>query len=263
MSGLNCHFVSRFLTRPWEYGQRQLSYFDFDEGLVRSCSSRRLFAVIGANTAEVEARLNQVVETPISAAIARLVDTQVEPEELLEWPLFRALSLLLMLQPLRSSGLGERAERLEKTITRTDAELDELARAAQVSYQLGRITVRNDAPLLYPAAGFFPLVARRDDGVYGTAIAIPVGGRHVFIAVPRSMDWGSSTPQWSANGARFVANASVGTSSRVAIPPSARNEPQRVETLIRRMRNELQELIALCRERNEALDRLNAEFGLS
>jgi hypothetical protein len=261
MPGLNCHFVSRFLTRPWEYDQRQLSYFDFDDGVVRSCSSRSLFAVTGANTADVEARLNQVIETPIAAAMTRLVDPQSDPEELLDWPLFRALSLLLMLQPLRPSGRTEYAERLEETITRTDAELDGFARAAHATYQLGRITARSDAPLLYPAAGYFPLIARRDDGVYGSAIAIPVSRRHVFIAVPRSLDWESSTSQWAANGAGFVANASVGTSSRVVIPSSAMNDPQRAEALIREMRSESQHLLALCRERNATLDGLNAACG--
>jgi hypothetical protein len=119
-SGLNCHFVSRFLTTPWEYGKRQLSYFDFDDGKVRSVSSRTLFAETGANTREVEARLNRIVETPISSAMARLTDMRGESEELLEWPLFRAISLLLMLQPLRSSGRSDHAGRLEETLTRSD-----------------------------------------------------------------------------------------------------------------------------------------------
>src|SRR3972149_2504776 len=131
VSGLNCHFVSRFLTRSWGYGPRQLSFFDFDEGTLRSCSSRSLFATSGTNSAEVETRLNRVVETPISTAIAKLVGQQVQPEGLLDWPLFRALSLLLILQPLRGSGRPEHAQRSEQTITRTDAELDEIARAAQ------------------------------------------------------------------------------------------------------------------------------------
>jgi hypothetical protein len=195
LAGLNCHFVSRFLTTPWEHGQRQLWYYDFAGDEVRSSSSRSLFAVGGANTLKVEARLNQVIETPISMAIARLVDSN---HELLEWPVFRAVSLLLMLQPLRSSKRPEHAERLEETVTRTDAELDEFASAAQASYQIGRVTVRNDAPLLFPAAGFFPLVGRNDDGTWGMAIALPVGGRHVFIAVPRAMDWTAATATWSA-----------------------------------------------------------------
>ena len=107
------------------------------------------------------------VETPISAAVARLIDTQTNIEELLEWRLFRALSLLLVLQPGRSSGHPGNSERLEQTVTRTDAELDKFAQAAHALYRLGRITVRNDAPVLYPAAGFFPLVARQTDGHFG------------------------------------------------------------------------------------------------
>ena len=76
-----------------EYGERRLWYFDFELGGVRSCSSRRLFAVIGANTADVEARLDQAVETPISAAVARLIDTQTNMRNFSNGS-FRALSLL-------------------------------------------------------------------------------------------------------------------------------------------------------------------------
>ena len=260
MAGLNCHFVSRFLTTPWEHGQRQLWHYDFTTDEVRSSSSRSLFAVGDANTLKVEARLNQVIETPISTAMARLVQSS---DELIEWPVFRAVSLLLMLQPLRSSTRPEHAERLEETVLRTDAELDEVARAAQASYQIGRVTVRCDAPLLYPAAGFFPLVGKKDDGTWGMAIALPVSGRHVFIAVPRTMDWTSATAIWSAQGAGFVANMSVGTSRLVVIPPFAMDDPQRAGAKIRQLRNSADELTALCREHNEALDRLNAAMGMA
>jgi hypothetical protein len=34
-----------------------------------------LFAVAGANSADVEARINQVIETPVAQAIERLVST--------------------------------------------------------------------------------------------------------------------------------------------------------------------------------------------
>jgi hypothetical protein len=182
MSGLNCHFVSRFLTQPWEYGERRLSHFDFERDALGSCSSRTLFAVRNANTPEVEASLNRLVETPISIAMARLLATHGVREEALEWSLVRAVSLLLMLQPVRASG---HAERLEDTVTRTDAELDELARAAGALYRIGRITLNEHLALLYPAAGFFPLVGRQEDGSYGLAIGLPVSRRHAFIAVLR------------------------------------------------------------------------------
>lgn len=188
MSGLNCHFVSRFLTRPWEHDDRRLSYFDFDRDELLQASSRSLFAANGVNTPEVEARLNQIIETPVAQAIARLADGNVHEDQNLEWPLFRALALLMLLQPLRVSDEPDRAQTLEEFVLRTDAELNELAEAAHDTYQLGRITVRPDAPLLYPAAGFFPLPARNKAGSYKAAIALPVGGRYVFVASPRSID---------------------------------------------------------------------------
>lgn len=95
MADLNCHLVSRFLTRPWEHGQRNLSYFDFRDGRVRTGSSKTLFAEVGANTQDVEARLNAIIETPNAAAMTRLADIAPgDAQQALEWPLFRALSLL-------------------------------------------------------------------------------------------------------------------------------------------------------------------------
>lgn len=263
--GLNCHFVSRFLTTPWEYGQRRLSYFDFDEGRVCSQSSKTLFALRDANTPKVEASLNRLIETPVSQAMAKLTDMQTESEELLEWTLSRALSLLLMLQPTRSTKDGKQRERLEETVMRSDAELDRIAAEAQACYQLGRITVRNDVPLLYPAAGFFAVVAKGKNGEYAAGIAIPVASRHVFVAVRRLLDWDTATTQWAANGAAPVANASVGTSNRVVIPQSAIDalQPEQIAARMHRLRSETRQLLDLAQEFNGALHRLNAEFGLS
>jgi len=265
MSGLNSHFVSRFLTTPWEHGQRRLSYFDFEAGCFGSQSSETLFALRGTNTQEVEERLNSVIETPVSQAMARLTDSQPDSEELLEWPLFRAASLRLMLQPTRAAEGSEHSERLETTVMRSDPELDELAKQAQALYQLGRITIRTDVPLLYPAAGFFPLVAKGASGSYEAAIALPVARRHVFVAVPRSLDWESATAQWSVNGAAPVANASVGTSNRVVVPLAAINGvgPEKAIEFIRELRAANSQLIGLALEFNGAIVRLNAECGLS
>lgn len=137
MASINSHFVSRFLTTPWEHSDRRLSYYDFARGEIREGSSRSLFAVEGLHTDDVETRLNQVIETPIADAIARLVGTTSQQQDALEWPLFRAASLLLLLQPLRAEGVPERAQRLEEFVMRPDAELDELARAADAAYQIG------------------------------------------------------------------------------------------------------------------------------
>jgi hypothetical protein len=167
-----------------------------------------------------------------------------------------------MLQPTRSIEGREHAEILEETVMRSDAELDTLASDAHARYHLGRITVRTDVPLLYPASGFFPLVALGTKGQYETAIAMPVATRHVFVAVPRSIDWQSATTQWAVNGAAPVANASVATSNRVVVPEDALRSItlERATELIRELRAVNTQLIGLSRHFNTAVDRLNAEF---
>jgi len=69
----NCHYISRFHTRPWEVGERDLVYFE--TGTVERHTSRTMFSREQLNTPEVEARLNRLVETPLGKirAISRAV----------------------------------------------------------------------------------------------------------------------------------------------------------------------------------------------
>lgn len=261
MTDLNCHFVSRFLTKPWEHGQRQLHYFDFADGKVKSAPSKTLFSEVGANTPEVEQRLDRVIETPIAQALAQLGAPQnASGQRGLDWPVFRALTLLMMLQPLRVPGNSARNEKLEETILKSDQELDEIAKAADQRYQLGRFTVRPDAALLYPASGFFPIVAQDNRGAWSACIALPIALQHVMVAVPRDVDWDQASALWSANGSGILSNASVGTSDRVVLPPAHVNAttPEDIAKLVTEMRESTTRLLDLCRELNNAHARLEA-----
>jgi len=260
MPQLNCHFVSRFLTRPWEHDDRRLTYFDFRDGGIHTQSSRTLFAAMEANTQQVEARLDAIIETPIAQAMTRLTDVGPgDRQEGLEWRIFRALALLMMLQPLRAPGVGGRNETLEATVQRTDEELDQIAEAARQSYHLGRITLRPDAALLYPAAGFFPIVAQDVHGNWRKCVAIPMALRHVAIAAPGEVDWDAAATLWAANGGGMLSNLSVGTSDRVVLPPAhvAAFQPREIARLVTEMRTDATRLLATARDVNEALARLN------
>lgn len=261
MGDLNCHFVSRFLTNPWEHDDRRLTYFDFRDRQIRTRSSRRLFAVVGANTRAVEDRLDAIIETPISNAMAQLTAIGGgDRQEDLAWPVFRALTLLMMLQPLRAPGDDARNETLEATVLRTDAELDQIAQAAGQRYHLGRIVVQPGAALLYPAAGYFPIVARDNAGNWRSCVAIPMALRHVVIAAPREIDWNAAATMWAANGAGMLSNFSVGTSERVVLPPAhvAAYEADEIEQLVTEMRDAAMRLMNNVGHVNDALQRLNA-----
>ena len=94
MPDLNSHFVSRFLTKPWEFGQRRLWYYDFDRQDIFHCSSKRLFARRGSSSPEMERRLNELVESPLSGFIQTLtVKSPPGAAEIYDWPLVRALNV--------------------------------------------------------------------------------------------------------------------------------------------------------------------------
>ena len=66
----NCQFISRFVTRPWEHGQRMLTFYNFETGEIETQSSMSLFARDGLNTQDVEGWLNKRrdIKPPIRSA---------------------------------------------------------------------------------------------------------------------------------------------------------------------------------------------------
>lgn len=258
---LNSHFVSRFLTKPWEHGDRMLWYYDFEDYRLRSGSSRSLFAREGANTAEVESRLNRLIETPIAAARTQLwaPGHNVAPD--LEWPLFRALALLLLLQPFRSAEASDASQTLEDVVCRPDEDVDGLAHAIGTRWQLTRITVSNRSPLAYPGEGYFPLLAAPCEGKCSYGLAIPLSPIHAFVGVPTDLR-PEQTWLWSVNDAGFVSNYSVGHRSRfVVVHPSLVNAVTEAELVkgIRDARAGVVRGLELCGELARLLRRMDAE----
>ena len=257
---LNSHFVSRFLTTPWEHGDRMLWYYDFEKGRLRSGSSRSLFARIGVNTPEVESRLNRLIETPIAAARAELWADRRAVSQDLEWPLFRALALLFLLQPFRSADSSDASQTLEEFISRPDDEIDGLAHAITLRWQLMRITVSNRSPLAYPSDGYFPLLAEPLGGICPFGLAIPLSPIHAFVGVPIDMR-PEQTEIWSANDAGFVSNYSVGHRSQFVVvhPNLVRTVPEaEVVKAIREARAGVVSSIQLCGALAEVLRRMDA-----
>ncbi|HEY3382611.1 MAG TPA: hypothetical protein VGK32_12630 [Vicinamibacterales bacterium] len=256
---LNSHFVSRFLTEPWEHDQRELWYYDFDRGELRSQSSRSLFAREGVHSSEIEARLNRYIETPIAAARARLWASVGDVSQQLEWPLFRALSLLLLLQPLRATDALDGPATVEDALSKPERDIDGLASAIGDRYRLMRITVNRRAPLYYPADGWFPLVGTPNGGTCPLGIAIPLSDSHAFIGVRSSVDL-AQTEAWTINGAGIVSNYSVGyRSSKVVVHPDAVNHvPEHVLVdAIRSARAGVEQGIALCAELARLVERMD------
>ena len=138
----NCHFISRFLTTPWEDGKRQLHFYDFDKDAFGKMSSRNMFAEKELNSQVVEHWLRDILETPLGAVRPRLIAR--DPNALTDWRFYRAAILMLWLQGLRLASVDEKDSRLElerlaaEPTTRTDA----FVMLTQQEYDRNRCTDR-------------------------------------------------------------------------------------------------------------------------
>jgi hypothetical protein len=186
-----CHYVSRFLTTPWEEGQRLLRFYDFDEDGFDTKSSRTLLAGEDINSPPVEAWLKRVIEDPIGNIRARLAQGEVDQLEN-NWRCFRAAMLILWLQGVRMRTLDDQdaRRRLDTLAALPDAELDGLVTEMMRSYNLRLFqTVWNGsafAPLYVPSSGMFRLTFP-DPGCqsgHSIGVAIPIDVHCALVATP-------------------------------------------------------------------------------
>jgi len=251
---LNCHFVSRFLTKPWEFGQRQLWYYDFDRKQIEQKSSKSLFAQVGRNTAEIETCLNELIETPISNAITTLVPSgAIDNVEIREWRLFRALNLLLLLQWSRASEKESHRSRLGQALSWDEATLDQLVLACQQTHIVVGLCGDPRAPLCYPSHGLFALPIRKQSGSYTAIYAIPLTEYYAVARVPRDVNMDDVFQTITCQGG-YLSNSSVGTTaSKVIIHPSVigAHGAATAARMIEEAREGVLETVSLCREMNK------------
>ncbi|MBI4391420.1 MAG: hypothetical protein HY575_05995 [candidate division NC10 bacterium] len=258
MNELNCHFVSRFLTKPWEFGQRQLWYYDFDRRKIEKQSSRTLFAKVGRNTAEIEKLLNELIETPISNAIRTLVPSgAIDNVEISEWRLFRALNLLLLLQCSRASEKESHRSKLGQALSWDETTLDQLVRACGQTHIIVGLRGHSGAPFCYPSHGFFAIPVRQRSGSFAAIYAIPLTEYFAVAKVRRDVNMDDTFQKITCCQKGYVSNSSVGTiASRVIIHPSVieAHGSATAARMIENARKGVLEMFSLCGEINK-LDR--------
>jgi hypothetical protein len=264
---LNCHFVSRFLTKPWEFGQRRLYFYNVKTGRFDDKSSRSLFARRGINSAEIEHRLDQLIETPLASAIK---DWGREPQDRVipidDWPAFRALALIFMMQVPRGAQDASLARELAEMCSWPDSKADEYAHGMNQVYTIGTFRPPATFPLFYPSKGYFMIPLIGDPPLHCGAMAIPLTERLAIVSVPRSFEEERFRAILSLGGGEFVCNMSVGTNAeRVVVHPSvmARARPEDLGAHITKMqKNNLTLLQALSDMKSVAVAAF-AEIGMT
>jgi hypothetical protein len=231
VGNLNCHFVSRFLTTPWEFGQRRLHFYDTKAGCFRQNSSRTLFTRRGANTPEVEHRLDELIETPLGGAIRLLTRSPGEGGHSIEdWRVFRALTLLFPFQLARISQDTSPPRDLATMCSWPDEEVDKYAWAMKQLNKFITVTAHPGMPFFYPSKGYFIIPLAHAPSLYPGAIAIPLTERHAIASVSSEIDDEHVREVLRMGDGAVASNASVGTNSeRVLVHPSVMNHANRLE----------------------------------
>jgi hypothetical protein len=226
----NCHFISRFLTKPWEFDDRRLWFYDFDNDTFDRASSKSLFAEDEINSPEVETWIKQTLEDPLALARPRLM--KADPRVLDDWRFFRAAVLMLWLQGLRAASVEGMENRLHlEEIARMPIQhLDTFVQMIGRDFTLRLVfTVWEGTkffPLSVPSEGTF-IVQVDDPGcMSGSSLGVGMAldPRCAFVALPveerRKLDL-SLLPQ-------SLANFSVGISPsrRVVLHPDVRTLPE-------------------------------------
>ena len=222
MSQINCHYVTRFLTTPWELEGRRLEYYDFELGQFGNRRSRYLFAIDGLNSKDEEERLNQLVETPLAIFRDMLVGFSPEEVNVVEdWKVLRALYLLIPFQVARTQDVQQGANvELRRLLDKDDRYLDQLATAASDNLVTCTISLPDQQRLYYPENGFFAFSAPDLMVKSNFGFAVPLGPTVALIAIPKSTDRDRLAALCGSNC--LLLSASVGPTSggrRVVVHP--------------------------------------------
>ena len=156
------HWISQFLTRAWEINSKgELAFFDFGAGrLGRPTPSARLFRESRRRrSAELEGRLNALLETPLARARERLV----APGQVFidDWETYRAVVLTLFLQAPRTMAMQAGSDKdLAPLLVLPEDQINQVTLFIAQRKQFVRLGTVNQAhAIFYPDGGPWRLTA--------------------------------------------------------------------------------------------------------
>jgi hypothetical protein len=266
-TGINCHFVSRFFTKPWEMDQRRLWCFDFEKNQLQTRSSESLFARVGLNTKEMEERLDRLIETPLSNARQWLLDNRGGGRvEIRDWRVHRALLLLIPAQTARMvDASGRDTGTLEGLLSRPDEELDQMAYIWTKLFSLTGHVVPPGQRLCYPSVGYFAFPTPDVRVGLNVGFAVPMNERSVIAVVPPTTDNDLLVKRISEHA--YLPIFSVGpdkASPQVVLHPDLKgqlNDPELIAEL-RRQRQVCNQMFELIGEVHKKLREADQITGL-
>jgi hypothetical protein len=184
----NNHYIPRFMTAPWEIGDRRLVCCDTEAGKITRPSSKKLFAIEGLNSDQAEAWYG-AIESRVAPARERIASAAgavglVSVRSLVEEDVNTVISLL-MLQLHRAGTMHIGAPfvmSFDEIATKDRDWVDRLAHQARA--RAAFFLVRTDLGVLFPEGGFFLVpIAGAPDSAYG----FPLTPNLAFVSARRDL----------------------------------------------------------------------------
>lgn len=159
-NNMNCHFVTRSLTKEWEVSGGSLCYYDYSDKTVKRGFAKHLFSEEDTNSDEIEQLINKLVETPLLSLRPKM--TSKGPISIDDWATYRSLFLYFMVQAARFSKaqLDDRTEtdeehKLDQLLKKDISYLDQLVSADMQDHQMVTLNMPEGQILFFPEGGFF------------------------------------------------------------------------------------------------------------
>lgn len=217
---INCHYITKSLTKPWEREGRRLRFYDFSTRRFCNGFAASLFAASHLNTQAVETWLDQTIEAPLNICRRQYLQAG-RMDALEEWNFYRAASLMLWLQGIRVRAVADHDARrdLETLALRPMNEVDQLVMAIRAEFDLTLITTVKVAdrwaPLFFPSSGTFPITYPDAGCVSGHAIALglPLDWWCALVAIPKERPQGRDLSRLPSS----IANLSIGVADATKV----------------------------------------------
>ena len=163
----NDHYISRFLTRPWERSRnRHLRFFDFDAQCFDTKRTEKLFRARGLNTAETEQFFSTQIEDPCARFQERLasVDSYAAAQIVFDDAPVTALSGLFWYQAQRLEDArlkrgGGGAGRLDDLAAKGADWLQGMASAIWEDFHPTLLLTAADEHVFFPECAYVPKAA--------------------------------------------------------------------------------------------------------
>lgn len=249
----NCHFISRFLTKPWETATRNLTYYDFDKNEFQETSSKKLFAELGTNSPELERFLSEKIETPLGRFRKEHIDSGIT--ELKDWDQFRAIYLLVLTQSQRFSAARNGKNTLEELVDKSDEVLNTIVKPVIDDTELVTYTLGDRDFLCMPETGLFAFWTKDIAGLteFSVVFSVPIHPQIGVAVVSKSIDKDFFESQRTSR--HFLTGASTGAdSSKIVVVPSGTIETNGEE----KMKESIMRWRELQKEHRQSVEKLRS-----